>query len=417
MDSTFFLHAALIAVMATLTHGEFSPNLTISSCKNRRAVIHVEDAAPGGLLFIQGGGSDCLRTTELQLTEHTFMFEQCNIEYDMKFRVVVQQNPRYQTGNDKVIPIMCLVDTSDLHVSNIIYPAESNDKSMNKTVRPTVSMRIVASDDVISGEPISEVSIDDELKLLLSLDEPYLHDFDIKAKDCIASKLPLVKNECSSDQDLFPNFSKGQRGSLTSAFHAFTPTNLLGAAEVDVAFTCNVTVCKGECIQKVCGEIVGWGRKRRQNDETDNEYEKVTVAAKIRVKARDPDMQAHGFRGEQEYLCGSKLLVSAVLGVAVVSLIFSWLVCGCVTAKLRRVTKMTSYGKNPKSGGMRKMSETGMNIARSMGRRLSTMLNIPVGYDMKEPNMMDNIPEAVDDTPPTKRRDSVTVTRVIYVDQ
>ena len=55
---------------------------------------------------------------------------------------------------------------------------------------------------------------------------------------------------CSMDEELFPNFQHMSAGDIASTFRAFQPTNLHGESEVDVAFTCNVAVCKGLC-QKV----------------------------------------------------------------------------------------------------------------------------------------------------------------------
>ena len=46
-------------------------------------------------------------------------------------------------------------------------------------------------------------------------------------------------------------------------------------------------------------------------------------------------------------------------------------------------------------------------MARAVGRRLSSMLQIPVGYDLKGPKM-ETIPD-MEPTPPQKRRESVTV--------
>jgi len=36
----------------------------------------------------------------------------------MLFKIVIQKNSGYQTGADKVIPIFCIADQSDLIVSN-----------------------------------------------------------------------------------------------------------------------------------------------------------------------------------------------------------------------------------------------------------------------------------------------------------
>ena len=37
---------------------------------------------------------------------------------EMLFRIIVQKRAGYQTGSDKVIPIFCVADTSDVIVSN-----------------------------------------------------------------------------------------------------------------------------------------------------------------------------------------------------------------------------------------------------------------------------------------------------------
>ena len=50
-------------------------------------------------------------------------------------------------------------------------------------------------------------------------------------------------------------------------------------------------------------------------------------------------------------------------------------------------------------------------MARAVGRRLSSMLQIPVGYDLKGPKM-ETIPD-MEPTPPQKRRESVTVGIII----
>ena len=52
-------------------------------------------------------------------------------------------------------------------------------------------------------------------------------------------------------------------------------------------------------------------------------------------------------------------------------------------------------------------------MARAVGRRLSSILQLPIGYDMKGPKMMASIPE-MEPTPPPKRRESVTVSTIIH---
>lgn len=61
-----------------------------------------------------------------------------------------------------------------------------------------------------------------------------------------------------------------------------------------------------------------------------------------------------------------------------------------------------------KPNTLRRLSERNIKFARSVGRRLSTILNLPVGYDVHDPKMIDCIQET-EESPETKRRDSVTV--------
>ncbi|XP_060602030.1 uncharacterized protein LOC132755228 isoform X2 [Ruditapes philippinarum] len=415
----------VIQFQAANCDATFSPNVTVVSCASQRVIIQLENAAEDGLIFIQGRDTSCSRTTVAEKRSYEFDFKMCNIEYDAKFRIVVQKKIRYQTGSDKVIPVMCLVDTSDLYVSAVVFPEEKVDgSSVNKTVRPTVSMRILASETFKS---VDEVSLSDQVLLSLKLDNPYLDDFDIKAKDCRAEMINLVENECSQDEQLFPNFEKKARGDITSGFQAFQPTSLDDATEVDVSFTCNVAVCKGECHKKVCGTVEGWGRKRRDDgddddgdddddDDVDEIFEKVTCATKLKVKSSKANDFIYGVTSKLKgQLCAEKVAIASVMAVTVLILLVSWIVCACVTVKLRRVSTL-SDGKS-KTSTLRRLSEKNINFARSVGRRLSHMLNIPVGYNVREPNMMHECIPETDPSPPTKRRDSVTVTRVVYVEQ
>lgn len=75
--------------------------------------------------------------------------------------------------------------------------------------------------------------------------------------------------------------------------------------------------------------------------------------------------------------------------------------------QLKQVTRLSDGISKP--SGLRRLSEKNINFARSVGRRLSHMLNLPVGYNMREPNMMHEYIPETEPSPPAKRRDSVTV--------
>ncbi|WAR11187.1 hypothetical protein MAR_036263, partial [Mya arenaria] len=126
-------------------------------------VISTFQAADNGLVYIRGQGDACKRVTSSGLAYYEFDFADCNIQWEMLFRVVIQKNSGYQTGADKVIPIFCVADTSD---------------------------------------------------------------FDVKARYCVASGLVIIDEFCSTDTDLFPNFSRFKRGYLMSEFGAFRSTSM-----------------------------------------------------------------------------------------------------------------------------------------------------------------------------------------------
>ena len=54
-----------------------------------------------------------------------------------------------------------------------------------------------------------------------------------------------------------------------------------------------------------------------------------------------------------------------------------------------------------------------MNVARAVGRRLSSIFQLPVGYDVRRTSLMDTISEADEQVLPSKRHDSVTVSMTV----
>ncbi|KAL4216861.1 hypothetical protein ACF0H5_023325 [Mactra antiquata] len=391
------------------TTSVFSPNVTVTGCESREVTVDILNASDGGIIFIQERNESCRYVTESMRKSYKFHFDTCNIEYNEQFRVIVQKHPNYQTGYDKVIPVICMIDTSDLIVSSIVYPEEpmDNSKGLNKTTKPKVRMKISTGNGLLTA-----VNVNDKVNLSLILEDKYNGDFDIKAKNCRAEMISLVKDECSTNENLFPNFDKIDQGSLQAMFEAFRPTNFDTDEDdddndVDVIFTCNIAVCKGKCHQKFCGEIAGFGRQKRSDD--DDVIEDVTCATKLRVKATKKSTNfIDGVSAKlQGKLCAEKVTVASVLAVTTFTLIVSWIVCACVTSKLRRVLRSSDEPRKPST--LRRLSEKNINFARSVGRRLSTMLNLPVGYKVQDRRMMgDFIPEG-ETTPPAKRRDSVTV--------
>ncbi|XP_052224310.1 uncharacterized protein LOC127839959 [Dreissena polymorpha] len=235
--------------------------MNVESCTQTKLVISTYDAADNGLVYIQGQGDACKRVTSSGIAFYEFDFEECGIKWEMLFRIVVQKSRGYQTGADKVIPIFCVADTSDLLVSNSNKADKQDDSSVNMTVKPSAAMKFykVVSDEEVSG---TEVKLSDVLIMTLQLGDEWTGDFDIKARYCIASKIVIIDEFCATDTDLFPNFSRFKRGYLMSEFGAFRSTNLEGGA-IEMNFTCVLQVCKGDCEESNCMGYAGWGRKKR----------------------------------------------------------------------------------------------------------------------------------------------------------
>ncbi|KAK3095307.1 hypothetical protein FSP39_013030 [Pinctada imbricata] len=230
-----------------------------------KLVVEVSGASDSGIIYIQGQGENCRLMTSSSLQSYEFDFEECGIQWEMIMRVIIQQKSGYQTGNDKTIPVLCIADTSDLIASNILAAQKEDNFGLNLTTRPEVTMRFfkALSDEEVIG---SEIKLSDKLIMSLQLDSEYTDDFDIKAKYCSASGIPLIGDYCTLDDDLFPNFWKLRQGHLLSEFGAFRPTSLEGGA-VLINFTCVVKLCQGYCSPSICNDVYNGQGRRKRSDE------------------------------------------------------------------------------------------------------------------------------------------------------
>lgn len=90
-------------------------------------------------------------------------------------------------------------------------------------------------------------------------------------------------------------------------------------------------------------------------------------------------------------------LIAILVGIVMLG---SWAAIGFL------VTRLVSSGIKPD-----------LEVARSVGRRLSSILNLPQGYNFKDPKRFGCIPEEEGMTPPQQRRKSVTVSSSDIVKQ
>ncbi|XP_060572735.1 uncharacterized protein LOC132730762 [Ruditapes philippinarum] len=184
---------ALTFLSVSTVIGQFDPLVNVESCTKSKLVVSTYGAMDDGLIYIQGQDDRCKHTTISGVALYQFEFADCNIEWEMLFRIVVQKKSGYQTGADKVIPIFCVADRSDLIVSNANNAEKADDGSVNVTVQPSAKMSFykVVAEEEVSGK---EVKLSDTLIMALQLDNDYIDDLDIKARYCIASGLVIIEN-------------------------------------------------------------------------------------------------------------------------------------------------------------------------------------------------------------------------------
>ncbi|XP_052085097.1 uncharacterized protein LOC127722240 [Mytilus californianus] len=308
------------------------------------------------------------------------------------FRVIVQKYPTIQTGYDKVIPVTCLVDLAEIAVIEEVHPKKDDDIGVNITTKPVANLRVyTSSKNDISGGGV--VNLNDSIAMTITLADDFTDTYDIKAIECTAAMVNIIENGCSVDMELFPNFQHLSDGKLTSNFQAFQPTDLTGKEEVDVAFSCRLAVCKGKCDNTVCDKNIGRGRKRR--DTKDNKIDEITCGTSIKVANRQKNYNLQESPVEPDTVCVQTL--SAYFGLTLAGILFclSWMLSGYL---LRQ--RLVDNSENKR-----------MNVARAVGRRLTSMLNLPTGYDLKESKRFVTIPSSTDSTPP-QRRKSVTATKI-----
>ncbi|XP_060076171.1 uncharacterized protein LOC132555828 [Ylistrum balloti] len=321
MESTFVF--VIIAVLATLGQAQFSPTLTVNSCTASTLQLTLDNAADGGIIYIQGQTSACKQTTSSASTVHEFDFASCGIAWASSFKMIVQKNALYQTGDDKQIPIMCIMDLTDLTVANNVNALDKDDDvGQNLTVKPTASMKLYRSGIDVAG---SSVQLTDTLTMSIELDAEFQADFDIVAKDCTASTISIVNSACAADTDLFPDFTKPAPGYLSNSFGAFRTTDLNGGS-VAMTFSCTLTVCQGSCAATTCPSGNGYGRKKRGISKRQANpapaIDDISVGTTVTIAAEEvilqtPDDDTDVCMNRTGFIAGLILLIIALIIVLV----------------------------------------------------------------------------------------------------
>ncbi|OWF38694.1 uncharacterized protein LOC110465984 [Mizuhopecten yessoensis] len=313
------LPVVILAFIATLGQAQFLPTLTVNSCTASKLQLTLDNAADGGIIYIQGQTSACKQTTNAASTVHEFDFASCGIAWASSFKMIVQKKALYQTGDDKQIPIMCIMDLADLTVANNVNALDKDDDAgQNLTVKPTASMKLYRSGIDIAG---SSVQLTDSLTMSIELDAEFQADFDIVAKECTASTISIVESSCAADTELFPEFTKPTQGYLANTFGAFRTTDLNGGS-VAMTFSCTLIVCAGSCSAATCSGGNGFGRKKRgiskrQADPTSG-IDDISVGASVTIAAEEvilqtPDVDDDVCMSKAGFIVGLLALLGALI--------------------------------------------------------------------------------------------------------
>ncbi|XP_069102481.1 uncharacterized protein [Argopecten irradians] len=312
----------IFAVLAALGQAQFAPTLTVNSCTASKLQLTLENAADGGIIYIQGQTSACKQTTSSASTVHEFDFASCGISWASSFKMIVQKKALYQTGDDKQIPIMCIMDLTDLTVANNLNALDKDDDAgQNLTVKPTASMKLYRSGIDIGG---GSVQLTDSLTMSIELDAEFQADFDIVARECTASTINIISASCAADTELFPDFTKPAQGYLANNFGAFRTTDLNGGS-VAMTFSCTLTVCQGSCAAATCSNGgSGYGRKKRgimkRQADAAPAIDDISVGTTVTIAAEEVILQTPD---EDTDVCMNRGGFVAVLIITIIVLVIS----------------------------------------------------------------------------------------------
>lgn len=261
--------------------------MTVNSCTNDKVTFTLTEAANGGIIYIQGSGPGCRHVTYTGSNVLEFAFSSCGIVWERSFRIVIQRKELYLTADDKIIPVTCIADLSDITVHTSIDTMSKEDETPQTIrIKPSAFMRLLSGGNDVSGKM---VKLTDSVTLRIELHYQYRGNFDIKATTCRALNIPLIVGGCPTDRDLFPQFTKLSRGVMASSFKAFIPTEHT-SNRVTITFTCTLDVCLNTCPQRSCPINNGsLGRKRRgdERQNIDPSYKQLHVDSTLVISHSD----------------------------------------------------------------------------------------------------------------------------------
>lgn len=297
INTNLFLLAVFVTFVINHATNAFNPEIEVNSCSKSNLKLVVYNASDAGTLFVQGESVACREDTSSNVSVHNFDFTACGITWESTIRIVIQKHSQYQTGEDKIVTISCNADLSSLDLKDdldLMFDMDEN-KLENITIRPTAFMELYKLNENGDLLPVSgkTVKLSDKIEMAIRLDDEFAMEFDIRSKHCSAGTINIIKDSCSTDKDLFPNFNRLSRGYLSAAFGAFRQTSISGGS-TEMVFSCTLKVCLENCDSVTCSDgSSGWGRRKRRDTKKgddrlyQNSYEDITVGTKLRILSND----------------------------------------------------------------------------------------------------------------------------------
>lgn len=208
-------------------------------------------------------------TSSLKILHHTCSFpliqhmviikSDCNVTYDLDYPVLITYGNLISNVNSQLFSIHCFRDTTDIHLSNTIGNVQNEVVEVQNVFDSAflTAMRIV---DPNTNDPLTSATLGDEISLVISLEDNFVSDFDMKVKTCFVDGTIVYDNGIVIDKK-FSDFVTNPHGTATSTFKLFTGRgNLLD--EDSISFMCTVDICADTCDEGGEGEGGGYRRKR-----------------------------------------------------------------------------------------------------------------------------------------------------------
>ncbi|KAL4232877.1 hypothetical protein ACF0H5_007564 [Mactra antiquata] len=219
------------------------------SCLTETVTVKIENATEGGIVYFRTDTAYNMIPSVNGTIIHECVFEECNIEWDVKFYVVVQRRILYQSSSDVIIWFACNTNSGAISAIEMSLTPLASGNLTTSTYRPEVSMDLYSDNVKLVNQ--AKVKLGDQITMIIHITNDPANYFDINPKSCYASGITLYEDRCPVSDDLLGFFNTTIVGTTSNTFSMFRPTSL-GGGPVEVVFTCILEVCDGTCGNYEC---------------------------------------------------------------------------------------------------------------------------------------------------------------------